>query len=322
MDRDVIKAINSQLLFPSQCDRHIVFGVDGKFIAHSLITIMSIMKHAGSGFYHFHLISSELTPIDIKRLDTIFSGSSHGLTLHHINDELFKAFPTTELFTRATYYRFLSPLLVHDAEKILYLDADIVCLNPIDELWKMAMEQETIALVVGEIEALQHQLAENVGLHGHRYFNAGVLLIDRHKWNREQISERAYHLLVEKGKYFKYLDQDALNILLEDRVNFIESRFNTITMLAHDDKGYSLDVPENTCLLHYAGADKPWQEWNQQHVCHYYRDLRELSPLANLPYEIPRNAQQARRMYKLYFRHHHLVSGIIWRVKYFKMRYL
>ncbi|PIF23606.1 glycosyltransferase family 8 protein [Candidatus Pantoea floridensis] len=321
MDKDILSTIDSQLLFPVQSDRHIIFGVDGKFIAHSLITIMSIMKHAGSSLYHFHLISSEISPIDVVRLENIFAGSLHGLTLHHIHDELLSAFPTTELFTRATYYRFLAPIILHHAEKLLYLDADIVCLNPIDELWRMNMEPEVIALVVGEIASLQHQLAENVGLHDRRYFNAGVMLIDIKKWNHEQVSQHAFTLLSEKGKYFQYLDQDALNILLEGRVEFIDTRFNTINMLSHDDKGYTQDVAKNTCFLHYAGADKPWQEWNQQQVCHYYRDIYRISPLADLPYERPGKVQHAKRMYKLLFRNHQFAQGIYWRLKYFKMRY-
>lgn len=321
MDKDILNTINSQHLFPAQSDRHIIFGVDGKFIAHSLITIMSLIKHAGDGRYHFHLISSELSAINIAHLEKIFAGSPHGLTLHHIQDSLFSAFPTTELFTRATYYRFLAPLILHHADTLLYLDADMVCLNPIDELWQITMPPEVIALVVGEIGALQPQLAENIGLRGKRYFNAGMMFMDVQKWNREQVSERAFCLLSEKGKHFQYLDQDALNTLLEDRVIFTEARFNTINMLSHDDEGYTQDVPKDTCLLHYAGADKPWQQWNQQYVGHYYRDLYQISPLADIPFETPKNAQQAKRMYKFLFRSHQRVRALYWRIKYFKMRY-
>lgn len=67
MNHDVLQEINAEPLFPVQSDQHIVFGVDGKFKAHALITILSIMKHAGDRVYHFHLISSELTPADNPR---------------------------------------------------------------------------------------------------------------------------------------------------------------------------------------------------------------------------------------------------------------
>ena len=77
------------------------------------------------------------------------------------------------------------------------------------------------------------------------------------QWRAGNISERAFTLLSEHGRNFQYLDRDALNILLEDKVTFVSSRFNTLTMLAHDDRGYTLDVPAETCLIHYAGADKP-----------------------------------------------------------------
>lgn len=321
MDKNMLNTITSQTLFPTQSDRHIIFGVDGKFIAHSLITILSVIKHSSGSDYHFHLVSSELSTRDNARLSEIFSHSSHGLTVHHLQNELFSTFPTTELFTRATYYRFLAPLILSHAERILYLDADIVCLNPLDELWQQSIEPDVMALVVGESEELQTQLSENIGLRSQRYFNAGMMLINVQPWNSEQVSERAFELLAERGHEFQYLDQDALNVLLEDRITFIASRFNTITMLSHEDRGYKLDVPKKTCLLHYAGADKPWQIWNEQQVCHHYRDIYQVSPLASVPYDKPRNFQQAKRMYKLLFRNNQLVMALYWRVKYIKMRY-
>ncbi len=321
MNHDVLQEINAEPLFPVQSDQHIVFGVDGKFKAHALITILSIMKHAGDRVYHFHLISSELTPADNPRLARLFQGSRHGVTLHHLPDQLFATLPVTELFTRATYYRFLAPLILPQAEKLLYLDADMVCINPLNELWQIPTGPGAVALVVGEIASLQPVLAKNAGLRGERYFNAGMMLIDVAQWRADNISERAFTLLSEHGRNFQYLDQDALNILLEDKVTFVSPRFNTLTMLAHDDRGYTLDVPAETCLIHYAGADKPWQVWNQQFVVHHYRDIYQDSPLSTMAFDQPANAQQAKRMYKSLFRQKRWWQAMLWRLKHIKMRY-
>lgn len=321
MDQDVTRVIKSQPLYPVHSDRHIVFGVDGRFAAHALITILSIMRHAGETVYHFHLLSAAFTPTDNDRLARVFAGTPHGLTLHHLPDSLFSAFPVTALFTRATYYRFLAPLVLPQAEKLLYLDADMVCVNPLDALWHMPTGPEAIALVAGELTALQPTLARQVGLRGERYFNAGMMLIDVSQWNHARISEQAFALLAEKGHRFQYLDQDALNVLLEDRVSFVRSRFNTLTMLAHNDAGYTMDVPPETCLIHYAGADKPWQQWNEQFVCRHYRAIYRTSPLAAVPFDKPATAAQAKKMYKLLLRKRKWLQALVWRLKHLKMRY-
>ena len=314
-----IHAVSSQIV-SSNGDKHIFFGIDNKYIYHALITIMSLSENSGQSIYQFHIISSELDETDAELFIKILAGTQHGLIFHHAGDNLFNSLPTTTLFTRATYYRLLAPMLVPDAQRVLYLDADMVCLKSPDELWAMPMEEQVIALVVAENQ--QSKLANNVGLKNEKYFNAGMMMIDVAQWNNGHISEQAFNILNTPSRHFTYLDQDALNIVLEGLVRYIDRRFNYIEMLAHDEQGYNTDVPADTCIVHYAGADKPWQEWNTQKVCQYYRNIYCRSPIAEQPFDLPSNHHQAKKMYKSMFRSHQLFRGIYWRIRYYLMRYL
>lgn len=317
-----LHAIRSQVIIESENVRHIFFGVDNRFITHALITVMSLTDNSGESAYHFHIISSDLSENDVSKFAEILTGSRHGMTVHHTGSELFSSLPTTVLFTHATYYRLLAPLLVPSAEKLLYLDADMVCLNSLDLLWAFPNGENAIALVVGESEGLQASLAASAGLKNSRYFNAGMMMINVPAWNQAQVSEKALQLLTSQVTPFKYLDQDALNIVLEGKVCFVDRRFNFIEMLSHGDDGYQRDVPPETCIIHYAGADKPWQAWNQQKVCQYYRTLYRRSPVASQPYDLPGNHQQAKKMYKAMFRTRQYLMGVYWRFRYYQMRYL
>ncbi|KGT93493.1 lipopolysaccharide 1,3-galactosyltransferase [Erwinia typographi] len=314
-------AIYSELEKGSGGGRKIFFGVDGKFKIHVQITMMSLMRNAGGDKYHFHVISSELNDKDISRFREITENTPHGLTVHYVGDELFSSLPTTVFFSRATYYRLLAPLLVPEEEKILYLDADMVCINPIDSLWNISMQPQNIALVVGESEQLQKNLAVNVNLKGFRYFNAGMMLINVGAWNEAGISDLALSVLTQRGSLLQYLDQDALNIALEGKVDYVDRRFNYIEMLAHNEHGYRVDVPADTCIIHYAGADKPWQEWNQQLICRYYQELYQKSLYADHPFDRPENHEQAKKMYKSMFRRHQWFRGVYWWLRYYQMRY-
>lgn len=316
-----INAIRNNVVSDSKSGRHIFFGVDSKFISHALITVMSLAETAGESVYQFHIISSDLNDEDEANFTNILVNTPHGLTLHYVGDSLFDSLPTTTAFTRATYYRFLAPLLVKDAKTALYLDADMVCLNAPDTLWALAETEDSIALVVGESDALQPELAASAGMKHSRYFNAGMMMINVPAWLKEEVSEKALHVLTNRPTPFKYLDQDALNIVLEGKVRFVDRRYNYIEMLAHDINGYKRDVPPDTCIIHYAGGDKPWQEWNKQNVCQHYRGIYARSPVADMPFDLPRNHSQAKKMYKTMFRTLQVLRGVYWRVRYYQMRY-
>ncbi|WP_455821296.1 glycosyltransferase family 8 protein [Pseudomonas cerasi] len=323
MEQLNLKAIRSRVITGSGSDRHIFFGVDSKFILHALITVMSIIEQAGHSVYHFHIISSEFGESDAAKFAEVLEGTKHGLTVHHAGDDLFSSLPTTALFTRATYYRLLAPLLVPNADHVLYLDADMVCIKSLDPLWLLAeREPNVVAFVVREIENLQRALAANVGLKSPDYFNAGMMLVNVQKWNQTGISEKALQVLTTSEKRLQYLDQDALNIVLDGNVCYVDRRFNHIEMLAHNVQGYNKDVPADTCIIHYAGADKPWQQWNQQRVCQHYQKIYRRSLMAARPFDLPLNHHQAKKMYKTMFRTHQLLRGVYWRLRYYQMRYL
>lgn len=314
------QSITSEIICPSNGGKAIFFGVDGSFIQHAMITMQSVINHSMRFAFHFHILSSELTEEHCSAYRHIAETGGCGLTLHKISPELFSDLPTTDLFSKATYYRLLAPKLI-EQDQLLYLDADIVCLAPCDEIWSHPRENK-VAYVMSESSQLAPILAENAGLKGGCYFNAGVMLINRQRWNEFNVSESAFDLLVQKGKGFKYLDQDALNIVLEGKVEFGERRFNTIFMLEHNEQGYRALPASNTVFLHYAGADKPWQQWNEQAVCHFYRDIFSQSPMAGFPYDLPKNDRQAKKLYKLLFRSKKIIPGLYWLVKYYKMRYI
>lgn len=317
----IINKIDSNIILSANDANNIFFGVDGSFVLHSLITILSIIKNANGSKFNFHIISSTIDNDAIEKYKKTILNTEHGLSIHHVSEDSFSSFRTTELFSKATYYRFLAPHLLQNSDSLLYLDADIVCLSPFEDLWLELKNTTKIALVVREPSDLNGSLSKNAGLKGCNYFNAGMMLIDVKRWNDNRISEKAISILSEKSQHLEYLDQDALNIVLEDKVSFTDEKFNKIFKLKHDSKGYTTDAPANTVFLHYAGADKPWQEWNEQLVCKHYRNIYRTSPISDNPFDSPQDDQQAKKMYKLLFKKKKLLACLYWRFKFYQLRY-
>jgi UDP-glucose:(glucosyl)LPS alpha-1,3-glucosyltransferase/UDP-D-galactose:(glucosyl)LPS alpha-1,3-D-galactosyltransferase/UDP-glucose:(galactosyl)LPS alpha-1,2-glucosyltransferase len=300
---------------------HIVFGVDGNFIHHACMTIQSMIKQAETSQIFFHLITSEDTADIADNFRSIIAGTIHSIYTHQLSDLLFSNLPSSDLFSKAIYYRLLAPYLLEHEATILYLDADIICLNTFTAFYDSRVNSAEIALVVGEDEHLATTLATNIGLQGRNYFNSGMLLINVKRWLQENISEKTLSVLEKKGQKFKYMDQDALNIVLAGKVRFVEKKYNSIFMLGHKKVDYERTPPNDTVFLHYAGADKPWQKWNKQVGTQFYTEIYRDSPWSSYPFDKPKNDRQAKKMYKLLFREKKFLAGLYWYFIYYKFRY-
>ena len=65
---------------------------------------------------------------------------------------------------------------------------------------------------------------------GHRYVNAGVLVMDLDAWRRERISDQLFAFVSRHGERLFWHDQDALNVLLQGRITLLPRRWNVQTL--------------------------------------------------------------------------------------------
>lgn len=98
------------------------------------------------------------------------------------------------------------------------------------------------------------------------YFNSGVLLIDLKKCEEIDVYDK---FLNEKKEKFIFIDQDYLNLVFEDRVFFLEDKWNFLSVFSSNNifrdelKIFSnnqfeklLETEKNPSIIHYAG-NKP-----------------------------------------------------------------
>ncbi|WP_428943788.1 glycosyltransferase family 8 protein [Pantoea sp. FN060301] len=308
--------------FTKQPDlKHIVFGVDGDFLRHACIAMKSIIENAAQQLFSFHFITNEDVSTINKKLTAILTGTGHALTVHKISSTLFTNFPSTPLFTKAIYYRLLAPHILSEEKSLLYLDADIICLRPFREIWEEYDILSETAFVALENSEFTDELSDSIGLKGKNYFNSGVMLINIPAWIKNNITLAALSVLERHGHQFKYPDQDALNKVLEGKAGFLATKYNTIFKIEHDLNGYLALPPEETVFLHYAGADKPWQSWNEQAACKYYRRMHASSCWSSVSFDKPVKDWQAKKMYKLMFKKKSFVQGLRWYFTYLIFRY-
>lgn len=293
----------------------IVYGVDGNYLMHAGVSILSIIHGASALPLHFIIITCEENTNEFSKIFSLVENTIHAVSIVVISDASFSVFPATKTFPVSIYYRLLAPLIFKSYSFLLYLDADIVALQSVDELIQENKPQNAICAVVKEPMA-QSVLSKAVSIPDGDYFNSGVLYINVQRWNALQISQKVFDCLVERGSTFLYFDQDALNVILHGYVIFLKEKFNQQIKTGHKKYDFERLPPEDTVLLHYVGSDKPWHIWNQQAIGESYRHYLQVSPWRNVISDAPVKSSDIKKFYKTLRHQKKYIASFGWFLKY------
>ena len=195
----------------------IFYASDEKFAPYVAVSMASILHNTNS-YINFYVIDGGIrdsTKNMIKLLSKDFSNFS--IEFIKINkNEIFKNFREIETISLDTYSRFLISSLKPNLKRVIYLDADTIVLDDISKLYNEDLEGYTIG-AVSEFGDATFKILENLNIKkSHKYFNAGVLLIDLKKWREDNITEKLFKINKEYFKKITYLDQDILNKAFEN----------------------------------------------------------------------------------------------------------
>jgi lipopolysaccharide biosynthesis glycosyltransferase len=177
-----------------------------------------------------------------------------------INLELFERLSiVTAHVSKMTYARFLLPHILPDYDgKVLYLDPDILVLDDMGSLWETDLQGAVLGAVPDNLDPqIKHGKPGLETIPRVRdYFNAGVLLIDLHRWREERVSERAMEYLALHPDS-PYMDQDALNVVCDGLWKKLDPRWN---FQQHINSRISEVAPEQKPgIIHFVTSLKPWQ---------------------------------------------------------------
>ena len=236
----------------------IFYACDDGFMKYLAVSLSSLIRHRDTGrSYNIHVLCSSVGE-DMAAI--LRDMCPDGVSIHFemvgegfssLEDRL----PIRDYYSRTTYYRFLIAECFPTIKKAIYLDADTVVRGDISQLFDTEMSDFAVAAcheqVMIQTDVFGRYVEEVLGIDRGAYFNAGVMLINCAQWRRLRILERFTELV---GEYeFKVTqDEDYLNVLLKDRVLFLDGRWNA-------ELAMKLDFPiDEAYILHYIMTAKPW----------------------------------------------------------------
>jgi lipopolysaccharide biosynthesis glycosyltransferase len=159
--------------------------------------------------------------------------------------------------TPAMFLKCVAPRLLDEAADVLvYLDSDTLVLGDLAQLAHTDIGDNTAGCVE------DRYVTSNVLDPGARpYYNSGVILADRERWNAAGTTENIISLITQNADVLNYPDQDAINKVLRGAIFPLDRRWNHMvgeTVKTDPAAPVSSRVEEAT-VLHYCGPIKPWR---------------------------------------------------------------
>ncbi|EHJ52618.1 glycosyltransferase family 8 protein [Streptococcus macacae] len=248
---------------------NLLFSIDDHFVEQFKVTLYSVYQTSSCKNITVYILQKR--PLKKNKMIKHFClllGIDYVPVV--IGEEDFKDAPVSSRYPEAIYYRLLAQeYLPQNLEKMLYLDADILCLNDVMPLYRLDIADMLYAAASHVADKSITDLVNKLRLNNFEaesYFNSGVLLMNletcRHKIKRQDIME----YITKKAGTLLLPDQDILNALygtqikqIPDQVYNYDTRYDML-YFARSWGEWNLDwVIKNTVFLHFCGRDKPWR---------------------------------------------------------------
>lgn len=167
--------------------------------------------------------------------------------------------------TLETYLRLMAVhVLPPEVERVLYLDADLVVVGDLAELWRTDLQDMALAAVPDPWGQFRKA---DLGIPPHAaYVNAGVTLMNLDYWRRHDVAERLVAFIEARGSGLMFHDQDAINAVLHDAIRPVDFRWNFQARMYKIDPRDPAAPPRaavraampQAAIIHYNGRQKPW----------------------------------------------------------------
>ena len=183
------------------------------------------------------------------------------INIYDFNDLDTELPPIKTHISEATYYRmFVSNFITDNIKYLVYLDADIICLNDPASMIKntistMKKEDTSIAALPEKYRAKENKWIQRLNLKNY-YFNAGVLIIDLERWVEEEAQKNLLSILKQRYDVIKDYDQEVMNIFFNEKYTSLNVYSNYQATSA--DPELLVKIKEQVIFLHYLGKSKPW----------------------------------------------------------------
>lgn len=248
---------------------NVLVTLNSKYLKPLKVMLKSLFLNNLQETFTIYLMHSSIKKKELEDLDQYVQ--HHGSTLKVIlmEDRFFQNAPILLHYTKEMYYRLLAfKFLPQDLERILYLDPDLLVINPVRGLYETDLGDNLYAAAYHDIGAISEINKIRFYPYGiEAYHNSGVLLMNLNQ-QRKSIDEKEIFEFVEKHRSTLIMpDQDIMNALyakeilsLDEKIYNYDARYFQYYKLKTNG-AWDMDyLIYHTVIIHFCGKKKPWHK--------------------------------------------------------------
>lgn len=250
---------------------NLLFCINKGYLRHLATCLNSITRFPSANGWDVYILHSDMDNTDLRLLDEL---THYRCRLHStmVEPQLFAGFPESKRYPRQIYYRILAAqLLPEHLERVLYLDADLVVINPLTSLYERDFDGSWyiacthVRQLLTAINNLRLGSPEQTP-----YINSGVMLMNLAELRRHQDQQDVIRYVEQNGYRLILPDQDIISALYGDKIQLADSLIynlgeklllmqNARALTDPDEQPIDLDwIRANSVIIHYCGKSKPW----------------------------------------------------------------
>lgn len=305
---------------PEQAPRHVAFGIDQGYMRGLSVSVASLACNTSHPLIVHVFYSGELN--DPAPFITLTKRFNVQIKVYPLDNAVFDGFPVNDLWTCSIYYRALvGKALKNVTDRVVYIDADVICTNDFSELYTVDLHGQVVGAVRDHDKKTREDAQTEYGVSN--YFNSGVLVIDPMRWEEAGISEQFIDTLREYGDRLRLFDQDALNIVLDGKTHFLPARFNAVARPRRYRQKDLMPVPLEECVLvHFIGNLKPWRHGSFGRSVDAYEQYEAMTPWKEIPKDPPYSGTGAKRYANAFFQRKRWLHGMYWYGHYLQLKFV
>ena len=232
------------------------------------VVVTSVGINVTSDNVMMYLLHNGLKDSTVKRLQKIADRYKVGLKFLEIDLEILKDCPVDDKIHYGNimmYARLLLPSMLPNLDKVIYLDCDLVVCKDLQSLWETDVNDMAVAMAP-DLWYQDKGTLSRLGIDNGTYLNAGVIVMNLDYWRENDIRNKVLSFIAEKGSKLTYLDQDALNVILQNVRRQLSVKYNVTPYYFHRNlDNYPEEMHEeireariDPVVFHYLGPVKPW----------------------------------------------------------------
>ena len=242
-----------------------IFCTNTDFLQHVAVCAASLLANNPDLFFDIVIVAQTSEDLDEEKVRRSLAGFPNqrlSFKKFTIPRDLLLPLNPQAHYTLDTYTRlWVGDFFPRNTNRVLYLDADIVVVGPITDLWNVDLSGALMGAV--DIPGSDRGVTR-LGMQAEDgYFNAGVLLIDIKQWRATRAEETVIEYIRANPDKVLY-DQDALNACFYGRTKRLAYKWNVIRPFFRDPSPFPLDHAEldsirrEARIIHFNGGSKPW----------------------------------------------------------------